>query len=182
MARPTNYSEELAVVICTRLAEGEPLVKMCRDDEMPSTSTVYRWLASNDQFRSLYMLARQDQAHTMAAENVEIADDSSADMYVDADGVRRPNPAAVNRSKLKFEARRWYASKLLPKVYGDRTEIVGAEGEPLIPVQDDATTWRRNLETARRIAFVLQQGLRARQALETHGEPLLLGDGRPDAQ
>jgi hypothetical protein len=66
-----------------------------------SFATVFRWLAGNQEFRQLYVLARQCQAEDLAYEILEIADDSSRD-YVKktgADGkvtgslLRRTSPA-----------------------------------------------------------------------------------------
>ena len=42
------YSEEVAKRICERLANGEPLAKICRDEDMPDYSTARRWEDSND--------------------------------------------------------------------------------------------------------------------------------------
>jgi ribosomal protein S7 len=46
---------------------------------MPARATVFRWLASNQEFRQLYVLARQCQAEDLADEILKIADDSSRD-------------------------------------------------------------------------------------------------------
>jgi hypothetical protein len=113
MARPSDFSLDLAAEICARLAEGQPLVKICRDDAMPGTSTVYRWLADKPEFRELYARAREDQADTLADEIIDIADqkDGEAD-----------TPDSVNRARLRVDARKWIASKLKPKRYGDKID------------------------------------------------------------
>ena len=41
--------------------------------------------------------------------------------------------AAVQAAKLAADNRKWIASKLLPKQYGERTEVTGKDGAPLIP-------------------------------------------------
>ena len=52
--RPTDYTPELATLICERMVEGETLRKICADDEMPNRSTVFRWLVKHQEFeRSL---------------------------------------------------------------------------------------------------------------------------------
>jgi hypothetical protein len=53
---------------------------------MPAKATVFRWLASNPEFRRSYALARECQAEDFAYEILEIADDSSRD-YVKKTGV-----------------------------------------------------------------------------------------------
>ena len=72
--RPSIYSAELAERICERLAEGEPLVKICGDPEMPSFGTVYRWERDNEEFRQLSAQAREIGTHYMAGDCIVIAD------------------------------------------------------------------------------------------------------------
>lgn len=113
--RPTVMTE-----ICRRLIEGESLRTICEAADMPDRATVARWLAQNDDLRKEYTLAREMQAETYADEIVDIADKS----------YDRDSAAAA---KVKFEARKWVASKLLPKKYGEATLLkhADADGEKL---------------------------------------------------
>lgn len=43
-ARPSDYTPELADLICARIIEGESLRSICKDDDMPSAVSVYAWL------------------------------------------------------------------------------------------------------------------------------------------
>ncbi|MHB1326877.1 MAG: terminase small subunit-like protein [Gemmatimonadales bacterium] len=121
MTRPSDFSQDIAVTICGRLASGEPLVRICKSEEMPHVSTVYRWIAANEAFRDMYARAREDQADTLADEIVAIADDGSNDTY-EKDGVEFTNQDVVARSKLRVDARKWVAAKLKPKKYGDKVD------------------------------------------------------------
>jgi hypothetical protein len=47
---------------------GESLRAICADPAMPARATVFRWLGSNQEFRHLYVLARQCQAEDLADE------------------------------------------------------------------------------------------------------------------
>ena len=76
--RPTDYTSELVVEICSRLAEGESLNRICRDDDMPCKMSVYRWLKEHADFLELYISARNDQADTLADEIIDIADETTA--------------------------------------------------------------------------------------------------------
>ena len=49
--RPSAYSEKIAEAICDRLVDRESLRAICADPGMPSKATVFRWLASNKEFR-----------------------------------------------------------------------------------------------------------------------------------
>jgi len=110
MGRPSVYSEELADAICARLEDGESLNDICKDAGMPSERTVRGW-ASDDfkGFYSKYARAREIGYFKMADEILFIADRQTVD------------PAAVNRDRLRVDTRKWMLSKVLPKVFGDRT-------------------------------------------------------------
>ena len=77
--RSPGYSAEIAETICERLINGESLRAICADPRMPAKATVFRWLASNQEFRRSYALARECQAEDLAFEILEIADDGSGD-------------------------------------------------------------------------------------------------------
>lgn len=53
----------------------------------------------------------------------------------------------VTHQALRVDARKWIASKLLPR-FRDRQEITGAEGKPLVPEMAPA-------DVARELAFIL---------------------------
>ena len=91
------------------------------------------WLWDNsphrDVFLSKYTRAREQQAETLADQIISIADDDSEDaIFVEGkDGTGdtafpKANREFIQRSHLRVEARKWIASKLLPKKYGDRKE------------------------------------------------------------
>lgn len=90
---------------------------------MPGLSTVFRWLAENELFRDNYARAREVQADVLADEILEIADEGRNDTYVDDEGRERTDYDVVARSKLRVDARKWIASKLLPKKYGERQQV-----------------------------------------------------------
>lgn len=144
VGRPTDYSEEIAAVICDRIAEGESLRSICRADDMPDKSTVFRWLAAHDAFRDHYVRARETQADAMVDEIIDIADDGHNDWMKKNFGedVRWvENGEALRRSQLRIDARKWLAVKMLPKKYGERlqTEVTGKDGAPLV-AEDDRLT------------------------------------------
>ena len=77
--RPSLYNEELATTICDRLANGEPLAKICRDDDMPNYSTVRMWEDTKPEFLALSLRAKNDGTHFMADDSIRIADDDTID-------------------------------------------------------------------------------------------------------
>jgi len=118
IGRPSEYSEDKAAEICGRLAEGESLKSICRSDTMPDIKTVYRWMMANEAFRHQYACAREDQADTMADEMIDISDNLTED--------------AASR-RVRVDTRKWVASKLKPKKYGDKidTTMQGPNGGPV---------------------------------------------------
>lgn len=128
MARPTDYSLEIASKLCERIADGRGVKPICEQDEdMPSRTTVYRWLAANPEFRDMYALAHEDRADVLADEIIEIADDGSRDYSKDEDGQFAVNHDHIQRSKLRVDARKFIAAKLKPRKYGER-QTVAHEG------------------------------------------------------
>jgi hypothetical protein len=105
VGRPCTYTDEIAYRLCEDIANGKTLKTACAGEEMPSINTVFRWLASNESFRELYARAKEDQADLLADEIINIADDSSDD---------------PQSRRVRVDARKWVASKLKPKRYGDR--------------------------------------------------------------
>jgi hypothetical protein len=114
MGRPSSYSDDIALAICTRLSEGEALKKICGDPDMPARTTVNAWRRDHPGFGAMFARAREDCSDTLAEAAVAVAMTATSET---AQAVR-----------VKFDALRWYASKLGPKIYGDRTQLVGDGG------------------------------------------------------
>jgi hypothetical protein len=142
MGRPSKFNQSVVDEICTRLANGESLRKICAGEEMPDKATVLRWLGDEERaaFRDQYARARELQADHYAEETVDIADEDPQTILTpgDEDAAAqelRIDGAAVQYQRLRIDARKWYASKLAPKKYGDRVtnEHTGPNGGP-IPV------------------------------------------------
>lgn len=134
MARPSDYSQATADAICARLADGESLRAICRDEGMPDKSTVFRWLAAHDTFRDQYAHARELQAEEMFEDLLDIADDGTRDTYTDSEGRERTDTDVIARSKLRVDTRKWMLARMSPKKYGDRvtTELTGEGGGAVI--------------------------------------------------
>lgn len=144
--RPSDYSPELAEIICIRLSEGESLRSVCRDEELPAKATVLRWIARHDDFRDQYVRAKAQGAEAIAEEMFDIADDASNDWMekLDAEGQSigwQLNGDHVRRSQLRIDTRKWYLSKIMPKKYGDKLEV-NSTGMPMVVIRD--FTGRKN--------------------------------------
>jgi len=120
--RPSSYTPEWGDLICQRVAThtiGLPtLCKMY--DDMPAEDAIQRWRYSFEEFRVKYAQAKMFQADLLAEECLYISNDSSEDYKIDEEGNKFFNSEAVARARLKIDTRKWLASKLLPKQYGDK--------------------------------------------------------------
>lgn len=144
MSRPTSFSPTVAARICEEIAEGASLIKVCEPEGMPGRSTVYQWLAREEPeckaFADNYARAVEARAEKLAEEIISIADDDSGD-YGFKEGTDKDGEGAkpcilqdnIQRAKLRVDARKWVASKLFPRKYGDKVqqEVTGAQGGPV---------------------------------------------------
>lgn len=106
--RPSSYTEELGRRVCELLASGKPLTpKVTKENGLPDPTTIYRWTEDNEAFRMDYTRARQYQAHVYADQIIELADTAED----------------ANLARIQVDTRKWYASKVIPKLYGDRQDI-----------------------------------------------------------
>jgi hypothetical protein len=106
--RPSDYNHEIADLICERIATHDcGLPRLCKMyDDMPSEPTIQRWRYKHPEFCTKYAQAKMKQADLLAEQCLEISDVSS--------------PEEVQVSRLRVDTRKWLASKLLPKQYGDK--------------------------------------------------------------
>jgi hypothetical protein len=132
VGRPSLFTEDIADEICSRIVQGESLNKICKDAHMPEVRSVYRWLRSNDSFCQLYVRAKEDQADTLADEIQDISDERPMlTIMTDDETIEKLDPVGINRNRLRVDARKWIASKLKPKKYGDRQILAGDAENPL---------------------------------------------------
>ena len=146
IGRPCSYTDEIGAEICARLALGESLRTICNDDHMPGAATVFLWLGdeSKKPFLEQYMRARDAQADFYAESVIDISDEEVTMIKRSKHDRNAPpededeievvfDATAVARNRLRVDARKWYASKLAPKKYGDKVtqELTGANGGPI---------------------------------------------------
>jgi len=126
--RPTDYTAELATEICDAISQSDKgLIRLCEaNPHWPDRSTILRWLELHKEFCDQYTHARENQAHFLVDQTIEIADDSSQDELLDKDGNPYFNKEYARRSELRVKARQWAAERLAPKKYG--TKIMQLEG------------------------------------------------------
>jgi hypothetical protein len=139
MAGVSTYTDEVADVICERIADGESLKAICEDEAMPSKATVFKWLSEIASFSDKYAIAREAHSDALFDDILSIADDGRNDWMEKNFGEETrwvENGEALRRSQLRIDARKWMASKLKPKKYGERLDLNHSGSIASIP--DDA--------------------------------------------
>ncbi len=122
-----EFSQEIFDKICDRIAEGESLRSVCRDQDMPSTSGVMKWLNkdSNGDLVEQYARAMDMRADTMFDELLHIADTPvvGEKTKTDKDGNTETHAAdMIEHRRLQVDARKWVLARMKPKKYGDKLE------------------------------------------------------------
>lgn len=132
VGRPSTYAPALAATICQRIANGETLSVICRDEGMPDRVTVFRWERAHDEFRNDLARAREAQALRWAEQILEIADDGTNDFVATEKGPAF-NAEHVQRSRLRVDTRKWLLAKALPRLYGDKVDgDLGSATNPIV--------------------------------------------------
>lgn len=103
--RPSTYTVELGLAICEAVAVSDCGLAsvLAAHEGWPHESTVYDWLLRHSEFAESYARARERQGLRQGDKAVEEA-------------LLATDPAL---GRLRYDARRWHAAKLAPKVYGD---------------------------------------------------------------
>lgn len=141
--RPGNQPihDRYAIVntVCDRIARGELVKDVCAELQI-DPAQIRQWTAVDETLATLYTRARIDQAHAFAEQAISIADGAddetqgrieamaSAVANVDKDFekdriLNALAAAAVQRDRIRVDARKWMASKLAPKLYGERQQV-----------------------------------------------------------
>lgn len=110
VGRPTVYTPELADRMMIEIAAGMSVRALCEDHSWtPDKKTFYTWMYKHPEFLHKYDKAKQAQA-AWAAELIEEISDTATNEDIQV-------------AKLRVDTRKWTASRLLPKKYGDRQTV-----------------------------------------------------------
>jgi len=145
------YTEYTVEKVLERLVTGESLSAICRDDDMPTAGTWYRWMMKNPTLETRYHLAKAIGADAIVDENKPIADGQLPTM-----GAGFPDD--VQRDKLRVETRFKLAAVQNPRRYGPRQTNVLEGGET--PVALAAVNTMSPYEKAARVIMIMREGLR----------------------
>ena len=140
IGRPTMYTIDLAAEICDAIATtSKGLKKLCRENKhWPERQVIFRWLIKYTEFSDMYEKSKALQIQAMIDDVIDIADDTSSDVIIriDKNGDEQEvcNTEYIARSRLRVDTRKWLASKLCPRLYGERkvNEVVSDDAKSLV--------------------------------------------------
>jgi hypothetical protein len=134
VGRPSTYTPEIAEEICRRLAEGESLLSITEDPEMPGYSTICAWNARNlGGFQEKYARARDLYLDYEAERTIRIADTPQLGIKTKTTdkGVEVTEGDMIEHRNLQINTRKWYLARRAPNKFGHRMVHAGDAEAPL---------------------------------------------------
>lgn len=129
--RPSTYTPEIAQHILDELSEGKTLTSICAAEGMPTRKCVVtNWCESYPEFGVAYARARQVGYEALADQLRDIANTPKPGKKT----VRKPTGNEIHAGdmiehrKLQVDTGKWFLSKLVPKIYGDK-QVIEHQGE-----------------------------------------------------
>lgn len=104
--------------ICRQISTGKSITSTLKQPGMPSYQCAMLMIRNNAEFRTMYERATESRADRLAEEIIELSDE---EMPAHLEG---PMASAwVQQKRMQVDARKWVASKLYAKRYGDRIDV-----------------------------------------------------------
>ena len=129
MAYSKKEIETIFNKILLEIEEGKAVINILKNKDYPSNRTFWKWLDQDEYKVKLYARACEARADAMVEDMIQIADDGLNDTYEDDEGNQRTDHDVIARSKLRVDTRKWLASKLKPKKYGDSSLLKIGDNE-----------------------------------------------------
>lgn len=113
-----KFNKEQFDKVIQLIADGKAIRNAVKDVSI-SSSTFYSWIDNDIELEKRYARATEERATALVEDMLEIADNASSE--------------DVQVARLQVDSRKWIASKLRPKKYGDSSQvkITDGDGEPI---------------------------------------------------
>jgi len=120
MGRPMKWPPEHPVwlEIVGQVSSGKALSTVLRQDNMPTWVGFHAMVAQDAKLATAYEKAVQDRADRLADEILHLSDEPMPEHLEGAMA-----SAWVQQKRMQVDARKWIASKLKPRTYGDRIDM-----------------------------------------------------------
>lgn len=122
---------DVAAEVCARISAGDSVREIFSGpaDDYPSVSTWWKWIGTDPEVRAAYDAAVLARGEKYAEEIAAIADEQPP--MEQTEHGEKHDTGFVSWQKNRIEARKWIASRLIPKKYGDRTILSGDPDNPV---------------------------------------------------
>lgn len=137
---PTNgrfvesYGSKIKDEILQRVAQGEAVSRICRDDGMPSKMQFYRWLKDDPDYYRAYAIAQEYRADFIFDELLDLAKDEAGEL---TDTVK------IMRARYYADTCKWALGRMNGKRYGDKITqehtVIALTHEEWLKSLDDGT-------------------------------------------
>lgn len=124
--RTKEQKLKLVHSILIKIENGMSVRKACAEFNV-SHRTFLDFISADEELSTHYARAKLEGIEKLAEELLEISDTSPR---INAFG--NVDSGDVNARRLQIDTRKWLLSKLAPKKYGDRLELVGDAENPLV--------------------------------------------------
>jgi hypothetical protein len=121
IGRPVGFSQDLADEVLARIADGELLSDIGKDESMPTARQFRHWLTTRPELTEAHTRARRSWADTWAERVMDISFNPKGGA-IDADGNVVLDHAFVGLLRLQTDNAKWLVGKYYPRLYGDRPE------------------------------------------------------------
>jgi hypothetical protein len=131
--RPSKYTPELVQEIFSRLRTGEPLLQICKDEQMPERRVVYGWIERDPDLSAQFAHAREAGCDAIAEGLLEISDTLHfGETQVMGDKNSTTTVAdMLGHRKLRIETRLKLLACWNPAKYGNKVQVGGDKENPL---------------------------------------------------
>ena len=119
-----GYPQEVWKELLIRVAEGATL-KSLQEEGFPTRVSLWLKCDKDPEFAKRYQQAKLRGVEARVEDCIDISDNVTTDS------------AEVAKAKLRTDVRRWEASKLLPRLYGDKQQVdLKAEVSVIASIQE----------------------------------------------
>lgn len=155
MGQKSKFNQEDGDTICAALAEGHSLLSICEAMGIPYT-TAKRWETDIPEHAANVARAREMGCHALAEQALQIADTPHLGVIRTTKpdgGVEERFEDMTSHRKLQIDTRKWLLSRWLPKVYGDKLAVGGADDLPPIKTMGDDQLQARIAELQKKLGM-----------------------------
>jgi hypothetical protein len=127
MGRKRTYDREAIIeIICKRMSMGEPLLRILKDEGMPSLESVTKWREQDKDIATKVARARDEGYDALAVQCLEIMDEEPE--RVPTTGAK--DSAHVQWQKARVETRLKLLACWDPRKYGNKVDVTSG-GNPV---------------------------------------------------